>query len=366
MIAGELRLNFGSNNYLGLANDERVIDAAAEAAARWGSGVTGSRLLNGNLELHEEIEEELARFYGREAALVFPTGYTANLGALAGLLQPGDRAYLDHEAHASLVDGTLLSRAKLRRFRHNSVDRFRSLVRSEDGTGCVCVIEGIYSMRGDAAPVGAFDAACADTGSFLVVDEAHALGTMGPTGAGVAERDGVVDRVDLLTITFSKSLASCGGAVIGDREIIEFLRLTSRPFVFTASNAPSTVAAALCSLRLLQAEPEMVTQVQDRASQFATKLRAHGVPVHQTDGPILTIPTGSDFSTLQAWKLAWNRDLFCNSVVSPAVEQGRGLLRLSVTRLHTDEDLDEAAVVCAAVFEMLPQPKHPDDSLEQT
>jgi 8-amino-7-oxononanoate synthase len=350
VIAGKAMLNFGSNNYLGLADDPRIIGAATNAVRRWGTGVTGSRLLNGNLALHESLEDDLAAFYGRESALVFPTGYTANLGALTGLLQPGDRVFLDHEAHASLFDGVLLARSKLRRFRHNSVEHLASLLPSDNERerGRACIIEGTYSMLGDTANARSFAELCKATGTFLIVDEAHSLGTAGPTGAGVAERDGVLRDVDLITTTFSKSLASCGGAVIGDRSVIDAIRLTSRPFIFTASNTPSSVAAAQAALHLLIEEPAMVAQVHSVGAALVDLLLEAGVEVNPADGPIVTIRTGSDFATLQAWRLAWNRGLFCNAVVSPAVAAGEGLLRLSVMRTHTKSDLEEAAEICAS------------------
>ena len=352
VIEGRSMVNLGSNNYLGLANDPRVTEAAAAATRAWGAGVTGSRLLNGNLALHEELEGELAAFLGRQSVLVFPTGYTANLGLLAGLAGRGDLVALDAQAHASIIDGALLAHARLRRFAHNDPDALDALLAKSSRPGIVA-IEGIYSMQGDSAPVGEFVEVCRRHDAVLIVDEAHSLGVTGPGGRGVAAADGVAGDVDILTLTFSKSLGSCGGAVVADSDVIEGLRLTTRPFLFTASNTPASVAAALAALRILVAEPDLPQRTQANAALLRSLLVDAGLPVQQSDGPILTIPTASDFRTVQAWRMLWNRGVFCNPVVTPAVAAGRGLLRLSVMATHTREDLEAVAEAAVSIRDLV-------------
>lgn len=350
-IGGRQVINLGSNNYLGLATHPSVINAAQQAVASWGAGVTGSRLLNGNLALHEEMEAKLAAFYGREAALLFPTGYTANLGLLSGLLERSDRVYMDADVHASVIDGVLLSRAKPRRFRHNDPDHLRFLLaRDPSPERAVCIIEGVYSMRGDAAPVADIVRVCEEFGTTLVDDEAHGLGTLGPRGAGAADLYGVLNQVDLFTVTFSKTLGSCGGAIVGRRAFIDALKISSRPLLFTASNTPGSIASAMTALDLLSTQPSMVQEVQARAKFFREQLTSRGLQAQPGDGPIITVVVGSDFRVLQAWQMLWNRSLFCNPVLTPAVPKDKGLLRFSIMRTHSEALLVEAAEICATML----------------
>ncbi len=346
-------INLGSNNYLGLADDAVVKDAATDAIARYGTGTTGSRLLNGSTKLHEMLERDLAAFFSAEAAIVYSTGYGANLGLLSALLRRGDVVVLDEDVHASLYDGVRLSGAKQLRFRHNDPEHLDELLRRVDGRPSAVVIDGIYSMRGDAAPVAALAEVAHRHGATLIDDEAHGLGVCGRSGAGAAEEQGVLDVVDLTTITFSKSLGSCGGAVIGPRSVIEYLKVASRPFLFTASNTPGSVGAASAALHLLQAHPEWPAEVRERAEELKTALAGVGVLAGSTDSAILTVRTGGDLATLHAWRLLWNRGVFCNAVVSPAVPPGQGLLRLSVMRTHTSEDIAEAVTAFAQLDEVL-------------
>ncbi|RKH61857.1 aminotransferase class I/II-fold pyridoxal phosphate-dependent enzyme [Corallococcus llansteffanensis] len=342
-------LNFGSNNYLGLANDPRVIAAAQEASGRWGAGVTGSRLLNGNLALHEELEDALRRFYGRTGAMVFSTGYGANLGLMSSLLGRNDRAWVDEEMHASVLDGVWLARANMKRFGHNDPEHLLAQAKDDTASG-LCVVEGVYSMRGDRAPLRRFLEVCRETRLALVVDEAHGLGTVGARGLGTVEEDGVVQDVDFITITFSKSLGSCGGAILGDKEQIEALRVLTRPFLFTAANTPASVAAALASLRILHEDPGLVGQLKERVRSLREALTARGLQPIPSDGPIVSVEVGADFDTLQAWRLLWNRGIYANPVIHPAVPAGRGLLRLSVMRTHEEQMVRTVADACADVF----------------
>ena len=237
---GAPRIMLGSNNYLGLTGDERVMAGARDALARYGTGLTGSRLLNGTTPLHLELEQELAEWMGTEAAIVFTTGHQANLGTIATLLDPGDTVVVDSGDHASLLDGAMLSRAKLRAFRHNRLDKLEQTLEKAagDGGGVLVVVDGVFSMEGDVAPLREIVELCERFGARLMVDEAHAVGVLGARGAGTSELLGVEDRVDLRMGTFSKSLASCGGFIAGDAEVIEFLKIQSRAFLFTAVGRP--------------------------------------------------------------------------------------------------------------------------------
>src|SRR5213078_3291443 len=250
------RIMLGSNNYLGLTGDERVLKGAEDALHRFGTGLTGSRLLNGTIPLHLELEQEIARWMGTEEALVFSTGHQANLGALGTLLGPGDTVIADSGNHASILDGCLLSRAKLRPFRHNRLDKLaKQLERAaQDGGGVLVVVDGVFSMEGDIAPLHEICALCEAHGARLMVDEAHGAGVLGARGAGTSELLGVEDRVDLRMGTFSKSLASCGGFIAGPADVVEYLRIQSRAFLFTASAVPAALGAALAALRVLRSE----------------------------------------------------------------------------------------------------------------
>jgi len=348
---GRTLANFASNDYLGMANDPRVIRGAREALDRWGFGVTGSRLMNGNLVLHGELEEEIAGFLAREASLVFPTGYTANLGLLAGLLRPSDVVVADQEIHASCLDGARLSGARLRRFRHNDVASCAQIIERESVSPSMCVIEGVYSMSGDIAPVRAIADLCRRSKTMLVVDEAHALGVVGATGGGAVEESNATRDVDAVVLTFSKALGGCGGAVAGSRGMIDALRFSARPFLFTASSTPSSIAGALTALRILARNPDYSRAPSEHASSFAEILTTRGVERLYGGGAIVSVPTGSDLRTAQAWKMLWNRSIYCNASMTPAVPPGAGALRFSFIRTQLPKEISHAANTCAMVLE---------------
>lgn len=351
VFAGREAINLGSNNYLGLAADERVIEATVEAVRADGTGLTGSRLMNGNSQRHDELEELLCRFTGKESCLVFSTGFGANMGALTGLLEPGDTALVDTEAHASLIDGVQMSGATMQRVRHAHLGHFSRLAGGlAEDTASLYVVDGVYSMRGDAPNMAEIVDAADRFGVTVYDDEAHGLGVLGPTGIGAAERDGVIDRVPLVFYTFSKSLASCGGAVLGPRRVIEHLRLTTRPFLFTASNTPGSIAAATEALRLLIANPHWPAQVMDRARHLAAELDRLGVPTLPSDSAIVSVPTGDVLTTFDIWNRIFDAGVFANPVLPPAVREGQCLLRLSVMRTHTHHDLTVAAASIAAAL----------------
>ncbi len=368
-MEGAPRIMLASNNYLGLTADERVMAGAQDALHRYGTGLTGSRLLNGTTPLHLELEHELTEWMDTDDAIVFTTGHQANIGTLGTLLAPGDTVIVDSGDHASILDGALLSRAKLRPFRHNRLDKLeRALTRAEgDGGGVLVVVDGVFSMEGDVAPLVDIVELCARHGARLMVDEAHGAGVLGARGAGAAELLGVEDRVDLRMGTFSKSLASCGGFVAGPSDVIDYLRISSRPFLFTASAVPAALGAALAALRVLRSDEgsALLAGVLDRAQYLADGLRALGYctldsePVRTgpaTDAPLRTITTpivpilvGDDWQAALLWRALYDGGVFTNCALHPAVPPGGALLRTSVMATHDTPTLDRALDVFARV-----------------
>jgi 8-amino-7-oxononanoate synthase len=357
-MEGAERVMLGSNNYLGLTGDERVVQGAEHALHRYGTGLTGSRLLNGTIPLHLELEREIAEWMGTEAALVFSTGHQANLGTLGTLLGPSDTVIVDSGDHASILDGCLLSRAKLRPFRHNRLDKLeRSLERAAgDGGGVLVVVDGVFSMEGDIAPLPEITVLCERYGARLMVDEAHGAGVLGARGAGTAELLGVEDRVDLRMGTFSKSLASCGGFVAGSADVIEFLRIQSRAFLFTASAVPAAIGAALAALRVLRTDEgrALLARVLDNARYFRDGLEERGFAVVQPQKlgpgadapdvvtPIIPVLIGDDWQAGLMWKGLFDEGVFVNTALHPAVPPGGALLRTSVMATHDRPTLDRA------------------------
>jgi 8-amino-7-oxononanoate synthase len=354
-MEGKPRIMLGSNNYLGLTGDERVKRGALDALNRYGTGLTGSRLLNGTTEVHLELEAELAAWMGTEDAIVFTTGAQANIGCLGTILGPGDTVIADSADHASILDGCLLSRAKLRAFRHNRLDRLeKSLQRAQqDGGGVLVVVDGVFSMEGDVAPLPEIVELCSRYGARLMVDEAHALGVLGARGAGSCELLGVEDRVDLRMATFSKSLASCGGVIAGPTEVVEFLRTQSRSFLFTASAVPAAVGAALAAVRICRSPegPRLFARVLDSASYLREGLRSLGLRVVESaiHTPVIPVLVGDDWKAGLLWKALWDAGVFVNVAVHPAVPPGGALLRTSVMATHDRATLDRALAAFEAV-----------------
>jgi 8-amino-7-oxononanoate synthase len=354
-MEGAERIMLGSNNYLGLTGDPRVMQGARDALERYGTGLTGSRLLNGTLDLHLELEAELAAWMGTEDAIVFTTGHQANVGTLGTLLGPSDTVIADSGDHASILDGCLLSRAKLRPFRHNRLDRLeRTLEKAtDDGGGILVVVDGVFSMEGDVAPLPQVAELCERFGARLMVDEAHGAGVLGARGAGTAELMGVEDRCDLRMGTFSKSLASCGGFVAGTHEVIDFLRIQSRAFLFTAAGVPAAVGAALAALRIIRSEegPELFARVLDNAVYLNRGLHEIGFHVVEPqplpDGstvvtPIVPVVVGDDWKAVFLWRQLYDAGVFVNVALHPAVPPGGALLRTSVMATHDRATLDLA------------------------
>ncbi|MEA2196843.1 MAG: 8-amino-7-oxononanoate synthase [Solirubrobacteraceae bacterium] len=361
-MEGKQRIMLGSNNYLGLTGDERVKQGALDALNRYGTGITGSRFLNGTLDLHVELETELADWLGTESALVFTTGHQANLGAIGTILGPSDTVVVDSGDHASILDGCLLSRAKLRAFRHNRVDRLeRTLEKAaSDGGGILVVVDGVFSTEGEVAPLPEIAELCSRFGARLMVDEAHALGVLGARGAGASELLGVEDRVDLRMATFSKSLASCGGVIAGPADVVEFLRIQSRPFIFTASAVPAAIGATLAAVRICRSDEgrELFARVLENAGYLHHGLRELGFrvvePSRLADGtevitPIVPVVVGDDWKAVFLWKSLYEAGIYVNVMIHPAVPPSGALLRTSVMATHDRDTLDRALETFAAV-----------------
>jgi 8-amino-7-oxononanoate synthase len=361
-MEGSERVMLGSNNYLGLTGDERVIQGARDALERYGTGLTGSRLLNGTIPLHLELEREIAEWMGTDDAIVFTTGHQANVGTLGTILAPGDTVIADSGDHASILDGCLLSRAKLRPFRHNRLDKLaKQLERArDDGGGVLVVVDGVFSMEGDIAPLADVCDLCARFGARLMVDEAHGAGVLGARGAGTAELLGVEEHVDLRMGTFSKSLASCGGFVAGSAEVIEFLRIQSRAFLFTAAAVPAAVGAALAALRVIRSPdgPPLLAAVLENARYLRDGLEERGFAVVQPQPlpqggdvvtPIVPVLVGDDWKAALLWKALYDAGVFVNTALHPAVPPGGALLRTSVMATHDRATLDRALDAFSAV-----------------
>ncbi|MCD6015023.1 MAG: aminotransferase class I/II-fold pyridoxal phosphate-dependent enzyme [Solirubrobacterales bacterium] len=369
-MEGRETIMLGSNNYLGLTGDPRVKQAAREALETYGTGLTGSRLLNGTTPLHLELERELAEWMGVEDAIVFTTGHQANVGCIGTILEPGDTVICDSADHASILDGCRLSGAKLRPFRHNQMPKLeKMLVRAaDDGGGVLVVVDGVFSMEGDLCDLPAIVELCGRYGARLMVDEAHAVGVLGARGAGTCELFGLEDRVDLRMGTFSKSIASCGGFIAGPAEVVEYLRIASRPFIFTASAVPAAVGAALGAVRIIRSEgAELMERLLDNARYLRRGLRDLGLrviePGRLPDGseattPVVPVVVGEDWQAVLLWKALFDRGVYTNVAIHPAVPPGGALLRTSLMASHEREHLDRAlATIKATIVDFADLPR---------
>src|SRR3954468_1563992 len=360
-MEGAARIMLGGNNYRGLTEDERVIQGARAALERYGTGLTGSRLLNGTTQMHLELEAEIADWMGTEDATVFTTGHQANVGTLGRILAAGDTESAGAADRASILDGCLLSRAKLRPFRHNRLDKLERMLgrAAGDGGGVLGVVDGVFSMEGDIAPLGPIADLCAAYGARLMVDEAHGAGVLGACGAGTAELLGVERDVDLRMGTFSKSLASCGGFIAGTHEVIDYLRVSSRAFMFTASSVPAAVGAALAALRIVRSPegPELFARVLANAEYLSRGLRALGYkvttnpPTEPAITPVVPVLVEDDWKAVLLWRALYDAGVYVNVAIHPAVGPGGALLRTSVMATHDHAVLDRAL----AAFENVKQ-----------
>lgn len=341
VIDGARKIMVGSNNYMGLTHDPRVLEAAREALNKFGSGNTGSRFLNGNLDLHEQLEAELADFTGMEAALVFSTGYQTNLGTLGALIGRADTVYIDKLDHASLQDGVRLGLGRTRRFNHNDFATLRRMLEAETPSrGKLIAVDGVYSMEGDIADLPTLVELRREYGVAILVDDAHAVGVLGETGAGTAEHWGLTDEVDLILGTFSKSFASIGGFVAGRADVIDYLQHNARALMFSASMPPASAATVLKALEIIRDEPERREQLWKNTYRMMEGFKSIGFDIGPTETPIVPILIGPMEKTFVFWRALFEAGVFSNPVVPPAVPEGSCRLRTSYMATHTDDDLD--------------------------
>lgn len=350
VIEGQKRIMLGSNNYLGLTHHPKVLEAAGRALQRYGSGCTGSRFLNGSLDLHEQLEAALAEFLGKEACIVFSTGYGANLGMISGLVDRRDTVFLDKLDHACIVDGAKLSAGETERFNHGDTEGLnRLLERNTRGKGTLIVVDGVYSMEGDIADIPELVKVARRHGAALAVDDAHALGVLGPRGEGTGAHFGMQHEVDIIAGTFSKSLASVGGFVAGDDQVIHYLKHKSRPFIFTASLPPSNTAGVLAALQVVQDEPERRERLWQNARHLQQGFTALGFDIGPTETPIVPVLIGPLDTTFVFWRKLYDAGVFTNPVVPPAVPPSQCRLRTSVMATHTPDQIDFALEAFASI-----------------
>ena len=341
MIEGKKMIMIGSNNYLGLTSHPKVKEAAIEAVRKFGSGCSGSRFLNGTLELHEKLEGRLAQFMKKDTALVFSTGFQTNLGTISALVSRKDYVIIDRSDHASIVDACRLSFGEVLKFRHNDMDDLaRMLGNCNDGAGKLIAVDGVFSMEGEIAPLPDIVKLAKKHNARVMVDDAHSIGVLGDHGRGTAEHFGLENEVDLVMGTFSKSFASLGGFIAGSERVINYIKHTSRALIFSASPPPAAVAACLAALDIIETEPERRERLWQITRRMHNEYKSLGFDIGKTQTPIIPIYIGDDMKTFQVWKMLSDEGIFVNPIISPAVPPGFQLIRTSYTATHTDEQMD--------------------------
>ncbi len=349
-IDGRNLIMVGSNNYLGLTTHPRVREAALSALKEYGTSCSGSRFLNGTLELHEKLEASLARFVGKEAAQIFSTGFQTNQGVIAPLIGRSDTIIMDRLVHASIVDGTRLGFGRVRRFRHNDIESLRrNLEVSTDSTGILVIVDGVYSMEGDIAPLPEIVATSKEFGARVMVDDAHGIGVLGKHGRGTTEHFGLVEEVDLVMGTFSKSLASLGGFVAGDTRVLSYIKHHSRALIFSAAMPPSNVAAVQAALDVIQTEPEILERLWSNTRFLTRGIAELGFEIGPTQTPVVPMIIGDDIKTAIFWKRLFDEGLYTNCVVAPGVQPGQQRIRMCAMATHSTGDLEQAVEICGRV-----------------
>lgn len=344
MIDGREQIMIGSNNYLGLTTHPKVKEACIKAVEKYGSGCTGSRFLNGTLDLHVRLEEELADFLNQEAALVFSTGFQTNLGTISCLVEKRDTILIDRSDHASIVDGTRLSFGKTYKFAHNDMEDLARVMRhsADNGNGGrIIIVDGVFSMEGDIVNLPEIVRIAEEFGAGIMVDDAHSVGVLGPGGRGTAEHFGLEDKVDIIMGTFSKSFASLGGFIVGSQEIINYVKHNSRELIFSASMPPAAVAGVRAALQVMKDEPERREKLWANTRKMHEGFSQLGFNIGVTATPIIPIYIGEDLECFKFWKALSEAGIFANPIISPAVPPGQALIRTSYTATHTGEELDK-------------------------
>jgi 8-amino-7-oxononanoate synthase len=349
-IDGKKKIMLGSNNYLGLTNHPKVIEDGVKALKKYGSGLTGSRFLNGNITLHNKLEEKLAKFVCMDRALVFSTGFGVNLGVLDAVLGRSDYAFTDEYNHASIVDGIRFSRALKRKYKHNNMKDLEYHLKSADPNRARFIVtDGVFSMEGDIANLKNITSLAKKYHARVMVDDAHSIGVLGPKGNGTAAHFGVSKDVDLIMGTFSKSLGNLGGFIAGEDAIIDYLKHHTRTMIFTASLPPSNVASVLAALKIIGNEPERRVKLIENSEYMRSNLKSMGYDVGESTTPIIPIIIGKDIKTFYMWKDLLAAGVYTNPIVSPATPPGRSLLRTSYMATHTREQLD----FCLGMFDKI-------------
>ena len=360
-MEGRRTIMLGSNNYLALTNHPKVIKAGVEALEKYGSGCSGSRFLNGTLDLHVKLENDLAEFLNKEKVMTFSTGFQSNLGIISAIVGRKDYVSCDKENHASIYDGCKLSYGKMLRYNHSDMaDLERKLQSVPKECGILIVTDGVFSMGGDICKLPEIVSLAKKYGARVMVDDAHGLGVIGKGGRGTASYYGLEDEVDIYMGTFSKSLASLGGYMAADEKVVEFVKHTSRPYIFSASMTPANVCCANTALDILKQEPERVERLREISAYMRTKLKEKGVDIIDSETPIIPIYTYQDFKTFVACKLLLERGVYVNPVISPATPVGKSLLRTSYTANHTKELMDEASTKIKEVIDIVKDMKEED------
>jgi 8-amino-7-oxononanoate synthase len=353
VVQGRRVVLAGTNNYLGLSFDQRCINAAQEAAARWGTGTTGSRVANGSFAEHQSLEEEIARFYGVDHAIVFSTGYAATMGMCATLAGPGDVILMDADSHASIYSGVRQSGADIIRFKHSDPEDLAKRLRrlGDRADQALIIAEGIYSMLGDVAPLQEIAAVKREYGGYLFLDEAHSMGALGETGRGAAQAAGVEADVDFFAGTFSKSLGAIGGFCVSRHAELEAIRFCINAYIFTASSSPSIIASTREALRIIVAEPELRQQLWGNANRLYDGLKALGLPVGPTASPVVAVEMEDRSATIDCWKGLMEAGIYVNLVIPPASPSTNFLLRNSISAAHTSAQIDKIIVAYAGLIE---------------
>lgn len=341
VIEGKKVIMAGSNNYLGLTNDPRVMEAARDAISNYGTGCTGSRYLNGTLDLHLQLEDELAKFMKKESCVLFSTGYQTNEGAIQTIAGRNDIIYSDKDNHACIVTGTMLSNARTVRYQHNDMDHLRMLLeRADDSTGKIIVSDGVFSMSGKVACVPELVALAKEFNARIYLDDAHAIGVIGEGGRGSASYFNLLDEVDLISGTFSKSFASLGGFLVGDRQVIEYIRHYSPAHIFSASMPPANVATVLKSLEILKEEDWRLKRLDEISAYMRKGLSELGFNIWESETPIIPVLIGEMMECFTFWRDLFEQGVYVNAVIPPAVPKGQSLVRTSYMATHTNDQLD--------------------------
>jgi 8-amino-7-oxononanoate synthase len=340
IVDGKRMIMIGSNNYLGLTNHPRVKEAAIEALRKYGTGCAGSRFLNGTLDIHVDLEEKLARFMRKDAALVFSTGFQTNLGVISALSGKDDILLVDKLNHASIIDGCRLSFSEIRKFRHNDMEDLERLLQQFSEKGKLIIVDGVFSMEGDIADLPNIVKLAGQYGARIMVDDAHGIGVLGKTGRGTAEHFGLEDEIDLVMGTYSKSLASIGGFIAASEEVIHYIKHFARALIFSASPPPASVASVSAALDIIEEEPERRERLWKNTHKMLSGLRDLGFDTRHSETPVVPVIVGEDGQAFTMARMLHDRGIFANVAVSPAVPNGMALIRTSYMATHTDEQLD--------------------------